>query len=184
MASLMHMLSTSCYAPSAARLGISNCMNRVDGVGDAQFLIWIDFLTGVNPIYFVGDGSVVRINFGRNPDIKSVHLTDIRVGANSDVEITELKWLIHFLSDIGESSRVEEIKLDVHICDNTVDWSLWKGVDHILAETNFLSLRKVDVEILDFTMGLSDSNWFRASCRGLAASLPLLQARGILGHIY
>ena len=159
-------------------------MNRVDGVGDAQFLIWIDFLTGVNPIYFVGDGSVVRINFGRNPDIKSVHLTDIRVGANSDVEMTELKWLIHFLSDIGESSRVEEIKLDVYILDNTVDWSPWEGVDHILTGTNFQSLRKVDVELSFWRIELfGGSNCFRASCGDLAASLPLLQARGILGHI-
>ena len=73
------------------------------------------FLTGANPIYFVGDDSIVSINFGRSPDIKSVHLTDIRVGTNPDVNMTELKWLMHFLSDIGESSRVEEIKLDVDI---------------------------------------------------------------------
>ena len=109
-----------------------------------------------------------------------MHLTDICVGANLSIEIAELKWLMHFLSNIRESNRVEEIKLDVHICNNTVGWSPWKGVDRILAGTSFQSLRKVDVEISNLRMGLSDPNWFRMSCRGLAASLPLLQARGIL----
>jgi hypothetical protein len=143
----------------------------------------IDLLTRANPIYFIGDDSVVSINFGRNPDIKSMHLTGISVGAKPSVMMAELKWLMHFLSDIGESSRVEEIKLDVEISDSTVDWSSWEGVDHILAGTNFQSLRNVDVELSCWQMGSSDPDWFRASCRGLASNLPLLQAAGILGHV-
>ena len=136
-------------------------MNRIYGVGDAQSLqIWIDFLTGANPIYFVDDDSVVSINFGRNPNIKSVHLTNIHVGAMPGAEMTDLKWLMHFLSDIGESSRVEEIKLHVYILDNTVDWSPWEGVDHILTGTNFQSLRKVEVELSCPRIGLLDPNWF------------------------
>src|SRR6266478_2381962 len=99
----------------------------------------IDLLTGANPIYFIVDDSVISINFGRNPNIKSMHLTSIRVGAEPGAETcaetAELKWLMHFLSDIGESSRVEEIKLDVDVLDSTVDWSPWEGVDHILAGT-------------------------------------------------
>jgi hypothetical protein len=159
-------------------------MNRIYGVGDTQSLqIWIDFLTGAIPIYFVDDDSVVSINFGRNPNIKSLHLTNIHVGAMPGAEMADLKWLMHFLSDIGESSRVEEIKLDADILDNTVDWSPWEGVDHILTGTNFQSLRKVDIELSFSMIGLFHPNWFHASCRDLAASLPLLQARGILGHV-
>ena len=112
-----------------------------------------------------------------------MHLTDIRVGTRSGVEMAELEWLMHFLSDIGESSRVEEIKLDVHILDDKVDWSLWEGVDYILTGANFQSLRNVDVELSYFGTGLSDADWFDEGCRGLAASLPLLQAKGILGDI-
>jgi hypothetical protein len=159
-------------------------MIRIYGVGDTQsFQMWIDLLTGANPIYFIVDDSVISINFGRNPNIKSVHLTSIRVGAEPGAETAELKWLMHFLSDIGESSRVEEIKLDVDVLDSTVDWSLWEGVDHILAGTNFQSLRKVHVELSGWQIGSFDSDLFPASCRGLAASLPLLQAGGILVHI-
>jgi len=62
-----------------------------------------------------------------------------------------------------------------------VDWSPWDGVD--LAGINFQSLRKIDVELSGWQMGFSDPDWFRVSCRGLAASLPLLQARGILGQL-
>src|SRR5258705_617305 len=104
-------------------------MNHIYGVGDTQPLqIWIDFLTGAIPIYFVDDDSVVSINFGHNPNIKSVHLTNIHVGAKPGAEMADLKWLMHFLSDIGEYSRVEEIKLDADILDDTVDWSPWEGV--------------------------------------------------------
>jgi len=117
-------------------------------------------LTGANPIYLVDDDPVISINFRHNPDIKSVHLTDICVGANPSIEIAELKWLMHFLSNIGESSRVEEIKLHVYILDNTVDWSPWEGVDHILTGTNFQSLRKVEVELSCPRIGLLDPNWF------------------------
>jgi hypothetical protein len=137
------------------------------------------FLTGANPIYFVDDDSVISINFERNPHIKSVHLTHIHVGAMSGGEIADSKWLVDFLSNVGES---KEIKLDVDILDNTVDWSPWEGVDRILTGTNFPSLRRVDVELL-LRIGLFDPNWFRACCRDLAASLPLLQARGTLGHV-
>jgi hypothetical protein len=155
-------------------------MNRIYGVGDPQSLrLRIDFLTGANPIYSVGDDSVVSINFGRNPDIKFVHLTGISV----EVEMAELEWLMNFLSDIGASSQVEEIKFDVDISESPVDWSLWEGVDHILAGMNFQSLRKVNVELSGWWLGSSDPDWFRASCKALAANLPLLRAGGILGPI-
>ena len=145
--------------------------------------MWIDFLTGANSIYFADGDSVVSIDFGRNPDIKSVHFTDIQVGIRHDAEVPELKWLTHFLSDIGQSSRVEEVKVDVVIADNAVDWSPWEGVDHVLTGTNFRYLRKVDIEISDMTNGSGETDWYTVHCRALAASLPLLQGRGILGDI-
>jgi len=156
-------------------------MYRIYGVGDTQSLrIWIYFLTDA---YFVDDEPVISINFGRNPDIKSMHLTNISMEGKRDshFNMAELEWLMHFLSDIGESSRVEEIKLDVFIGDETVDWSPWERVDHILAETSFQSLRKVDIGISGLSLGLSE---FCMNCRRLAAKLPLLQASGILGQFY
>ena len=95
-------------------------------------------MTGANPIYFVDDNPVVSINFRGNPDIKSMHLTDIHVGDKPGFNMAVLKWLMHLLSDIGESSRVEEIKLDVYVQDKTVDWSPWEGVDHILTGVSSL----------------------------------------------
>jgi hypothetical protein len=145
--------------------------------------MWIHLLKGANPIYFVDDDSVVSINFGRNPDIKSVHFTNIRVGNRSVVYMADLRWLMHFLSDIGQSCQVEEIMLDVYFLDNTPDWSHWEEVDCILTGINFGSLRGVGVQISGRQLGRSDTDWYPASCRGLAASLPLLQARGILEDI-
>jgi hypothetical protein len=143
----------------------------------------IHLLTGANPIYFVDEDSVVSINFRHNPDIKSVHFTNIRVGNRLGVHMADLKWLMHFLSDIGKSCQVEEIMLDVYFLDNTPDWSHWEGVDRILTGTNFGSLQGVDVDISGRQRGRSNPDWYPVSCRGLAASLPLLQARGILGDV-
>jgi hypothetical protein len=127
---------------------------------------------------------MVRINFGRNLGIKSVHLTDIPVGTKPGIDdMPELKWLMHFLSDVGESSQVEEIQLDVDVSDEKVDWSPWEGVDHILAGTNFKSLQMVDFDLLGWQVGSFDPEWFRMSGIGLAARLPLLQAGGVLVHV-
>lgn len=101
------------------------------------------------------DEPLVDINVERNPNIKFLHITNIRVlspftgGSCKDTE--ELTWLKHFLSDVGESCRLERIELEVNVSnrdkDRIIDWSPWEDVDRILVGTNFKSLRNVSIEL-------------------------------------
>jgi hypothetical protein len=144
-------------------------------------------LTLADVILTVGpdDNPLVDINVGRNSNIKSLHITDIEVrspfteGSHKDAE--ELRWLNHFLSDVGESCRPERIKLEInchHIDRNQdpiYDWSSWEGVDRILVGTNFKSLREVSIEVFK----MSGSGRYFEACENLARRFPLLRAGGV-----
>jgi hypothetical protein len=72
------------------------------------------------------------ISFKFNSDIKFLHLTDVSLDSGGP-----LPGLLCFLSNIGKSNRVEEIKLEVDVLgcgdDGPMDWSAWEEVDCILA---------------------------------------------------
>jgi hypothetical protein len=128
------------------------------------------------------DEPLADFNVERNPNIKSLHITDIQMlsplsGNHKDTE--ELRWLKHFLSDVGESCRLEEIKLEVdisnHAEDRIMDWSPWEEVDRILVGMNFKSLRKVDIDLRD-TYGTGN---YPESCENVARRFPLLRADGV-----
>jgi hypothetical protein len=126
------------------------------------------------------DDPPVSINVGRNPNIKSLHIANIRVWSpfteRSPEEVLEL--LKHFLSDIGESCRLEGIKLDLQISvrDGPIDWSPLEGIDRILA--GMKSLGKVYIEL--FNSGLSSPNWYPEMRENVARRFPLLRAGGVL----
>ena len=124
------------------------------------------------------DDLVVGINVGRNPNIKFVHIKEIWLPSPMNDKKDQLRMLLHFLSDIGDSCHLEEIKLDVDIPGREgIDRSLWEGVDQILTGTNFKFLRKVDIEFVPD--GWLSKNWFRADCEDVVHRLPLLRAGGI-----
>jgi hypothetical protein len=141
-------------------------------------------LTDVIPLT-VGpdDDPLVDINFGRNPNIKSLHITNIQAqspfteGSLKDTE--ELRWLKHFLSDVGELCRLEEIKLEVNVSnsdkDRIIDWSPWEDVDRILVGTNFKSLRQVGIELYEMYSPRS----YDETCENVARRFPLLRAGGV-----
>jgi hypothetical protein len=85
----------------------------------------------------------------------------------------------HFLSDVGESCRLEEIKVDLEISgrDGPIDWSPLEGVDRILAGTNFKSLGKVYIEL--FNSGSSGPEWYPEKCENAARRFPLLRTGGV-----
>jgi hypothetical protein len=129
------------------------------------------------------DDNPAGINIGRNPNIKSLHIANIRVQSPfterspEDGEVLEL--LKHFLSDVGESCRLEGIKLDLENSDHDgpIDWSPLEGVDRILAGTNFKSLGKVHVEL--FNSGSSGPGWYSEMCENVAHRFPLLRTGGV-----
>jgi hypothetical protein len=111
--------------------------------------------------------------------IKFLHLTNIIRSANP------IPWLLGFFSNIGESNRLEEIKLEVHIPDGRsvlLDWSDWEEVDHVLAGAHFESLRKLDIELLP--MGNSSPDSFDRTCRDLVRVLQSIKARGVSVNAY
>jgi hypothetical protein len=118
-------------------------------------------------------------------DIKSLHLANIRVAGDEIANSNPSRCVMHLLSSIGKSGRLEEIKLDMNIPGSQkgqVDWSAWEGVDCILARADFEFLRKVDIEL--WPVGNIDPDWFRKTCGNLADKLPLSEARGILVHVH
>jgi hypothetical protein len=145
------------------------------------------FLTSANVIHPTvepDDDPVVDINVERNPNVKSLHIKDIRLESpltkGSHQDIKEFRFLMGFLSDIGESCRLEELKLDVGIsmCDEErIDGSPWERLDCILAGTNFKSLRKVDIELFPF--GSTSPDWLDGICANVVRRLPLLRAGGV-----
>ena len=138
----------------------------------------------IHPTVRPDDNPPVGINVGRNPNIKSLHIANIRVQSPfterspEDGEVLEL--LKHFLSNIGESCQLEGIKLDLEISDRDgpIDWSPLEGVDHILAGMNFKSMGKVYIEL--FNSGSSDPEWYPETCENVARRFPLLRAGGVL----
>lgn len=127
---------------------------------------------------------VVDINIGHNPNVKSLHILDIHVpspvteGSYQDME--KFRLLLRLFSDIGESCRLEELKLNVSIsmCDEEpTDGSPWERLDRILAGTNFKFLRKLDIEV--FPGGWYDSPWLDGICANVVRWLPLLRAGGV-----
>jgi len=124
----------------------------------------------------------VGINVRRNSNIKSLHIANIWVHSPFTVSPEDgdvLELLKHFLSDVGESCRLEGINLElwISVCDEPVDLSPLEGVDSILAGTNFKSLGKVYIEL--FNSGSSDSDWYPEMCENVARSFPLLRAGGV-----
>jgi len=95
-------------------------------------------------------------------------------GSHKDTE--ELRWLKHFLSDVGESCQLERIKLEVHSPDRDhnkdpiIDWFPWESVDCILVGTNFKSLREVSIELF----GLSSLRSYFETCENMVYKFPLL----------
>jgi hypothetical protein len=93
-------------------------------------------------------------------------------------------WLLRFLSTVGKSNRIEEIKFEVDILDHReglVDWSAWGDVDSTLAGAHFEFLRKVEIRIWRETNG---EEWFHNTCKNLVCGLPLLGARGVSINVY
>jgi hypothetical protein len=139
-------------------------------------------LTLTNVIHLTGrlDDPVVDINVGPNPNIKFVHIKEVEIWGPSSRKAKrhQFRLLLHFLSDIGDSCRLEEIKLDVYIPGHEgIDRSLLEEVDQILTGTNFKFLRKVDIESV--SDGWLGKNWSRKDCEDVVRRLPLLRAGGI-----
>lgn len=123
---------------------------------------------------------MVDINVDPNPSIKFVHIKEIEIWAPSPTEEKryQFRLLLQFLSDIGVSCRLEEIKLDVYIPGyGGVDRSLLESVDQILTGTNFKFLRKVDIEFV--SDGWFSTHWSRKDREDVVRRLPLLRAGGI-----
>jgi hypothetical protein len=138
----------------------------------------------IHPTVGLDDDPVVDINVGRNPNIKSLHIIDIRLpspvakGSHQDME--EFRLLLRLFSDIGESCRLEELKLDVGVSmrdEEPMDGSPWGCLDHILAGKNFKFLRKLDIEVFPFELYSPD--WLDGICANVVRRFPLLQARGV-----
>ena len=152
----------------------------------SEFILF-KFLTLVNIIYPTvkgDDDPVVNINIGHNPNVKSLHIIDIQVpspteGSHQDME--EFRLLLHLLSDIGESCRLEELKLDmgISLCDEEpIDGSPWERLDRILAGINFKFLRKLDIEVFPFG---SYPDCLDGICANVVRRFPLLRAGGGFG---
>ena len=82
-----------------------------------------------------------NINFGRNPNVKSLHILDIRVPSSvteaSYLDMEKFRLLLCLFSHIGESCRLEELKLDVSISmcnEEPMDGSPWERLDRIPQE--------------------------------------------------
>jgi hypothetical protein len=132
----------------------------------------------INVIHLTGGPDVIDINVRRNPNIKSVHIKEIWLPSPMSEKNYQSRMLLHFLSDIGDSCRLEEIKLDVDIPKREgIDQSLWEGVDQILTGANFKFLRKVDIEFVPD--GWLSKKWVCADCEDVVRRLPLLRAGGI-----
>jgi len=89
-----------------------------------------------------------------------------------------------FLSSIGRSSRLEEVKLDVKIPDSQygqVSWPGRKKIDCILTGPHFKFPQKVDIEL--WPRGNSDPEWFHEACMNLVRKLPLLET-GVILDVY
>jgi hypothetical protein len=140
-------------------------------------------LTVIHPTVRPDDNPPIGINVGRNPNIKSLHIANIRVQSPFTERSPEdgvLELLKHFLSDVGEScQQLEGIKLDLEISgrDGPIDWSPLEGVDRILAGTDFKSLGKVYIEL--FNSRSSGSDWYSEMCENVARRFPLLRTGGV-----
>jgi hypothetical protein len=137
----------------------------------------------IHPAVGPDDNPLVGINIGRNPNIKSLHIANIRMQSPfterrpEDEEVLEL--LKHFLSDVGGLCRLEKIKLDLKISGRhgPIDWSPLDGVDRILAGTDFKSLGTVYIEL--FSFGSFKYDWYPEACENVARRFPLLRAGGV-----
>jgi hypothetical protein len=121
---------------------------------------------------------VASINIGRNPNVKSLHILDFHIP--SPVTGGSYQDMLRLFSDIGESCRLEELKLDVSISmcnEEPIDGSPWERLDRILAGTNFKFLRKLDIIV--FPSGLHSSDWLDGICASVVRWLPLLRAGGV-----
>jgi hypothetical protein len=101
------------------------------------------------------------------------------------MNLNSLQWVLHFLSSIGHSGQLEEVKLDVHIPgsqNGQVNWPGWEEIDCILVGAHFKFLRKVGVEL--WPRGNIDPGWFHEACTNLVRKLPLLGAGGIVLDVY
>jgi len=127
--------------------------------------------------------SVADISIEFNSDIKFLHLEHIQSRGVKTANDSML-WLLRFLSTVGKSNRIEEIKFEVDILDHReglVDWSAWGEVDSTLAGAHFEFLRKVEIRIWRETNG---EEWFHNTCKNLVCGLPLLGARGVSINVY
>lgn len=130
------------------------------------------FLTSADVFHLTVDRDDVDINVGHNPNLKSLHITDIQLAPSfcrRDTE--EFKRLLHCVSAIGELCPLDELRLDVRISES-VEPSRWERLDCILAGTNFKSLKKVVIDeptSHDLLDGMAN----------VVHRLPLLRAGGV-----
>ena len=137
----------------------------------------------MHPTVGPDDKPPVGINVRHNPNIKSLHIANIWVQSPfterspKDREVLEL--LKHFLSSVGESCRLEVIKLNLEISgrNGSIDLSPLEGVDRILVGMNFKSLGKVYIET--FNSGSHGPGWYPEMCENVARRFPLLRAGGV-----
>ena len=127
------------------------------------------------------DPPAVDIDMSFNSNIKSLYLNSIAIAKGP---VDPLSWLLHFLSTINVSNRVEEIKLEVDIPgwdEEPVDWSAWKSVDAVLAGPQFKFLQKLDIKLW---AGSRWSDWVARECDNLVSMFPLLAERGVLVYTH
>jgi hypothetical protein len=131
----------------------------------------------IDPTVYPGADPVIEINIGHNPNVKSLHILDNHIPSSvTEGRDQDMEKFLRLFSDIGESCRLEELKLNVTICHEDGS-SLWERLDRILAGTNFKFLRKLDIEI--YPSGPYSSDWFDGICANVVRWLPLVRAGGV-----
>jgi len=93
------------------------------------------------------ESSAVDVNVEFNSNLKYLRLT--RAIEDIDGIGDSLLQLIRFFSSFAESNRLEEIELlvnNIHYDHGPVDWSLWHGIDQLLAGARFKCLQKIDID--------------------------------------
>jgi hypothetical protein len=98
------------------------------------------------------------------------------------MDATRMPWLLTFLSTIGKSNHLEEIKLEVEIFGYPtlpVDWSAWGAVDSTLVGAHFQCLRKIDIVVWG-------EGWYNAKepRENLVREFSLLGAKGVSVNVH
>jgi hypothetical protein len=97
----------------------------------------------------VTESSVIDVNAEFNSNLKHLCLRGVLQYSTDGIGVS-LLGLIRFFSSFAESSRLEKIELELEVANalfinGSLDWSLWKGVDQLLAGPRFKCLQEVDI---------------------------------------